>query len=116
MKQSFLKINEKLAGALSYVAGPATGLIFYVGETATGNNNQFVKFHALQSTIFLGGVIALQIILGVIRFVPFIGLIRWLVDFVSFIAYVFLIYSAYTGKTFRIPVIGDACYNTVYSK
>lgn len=114
MGESFLKINERLAGMLAYVLGPASGLFFYIGETVSGNNNRNVKFHALQSTVLFGGIWVLTFLLGIISFLPFMGLIIRLVDLASFVAYVYLIYSAYVGKNFRVPIVGDACYQQVY--
>jgi len=107
MQNSFLKIHQNYAGALAYLIGPFTGLIFYMGEGVAGTNNKFVKFHALQSIIFFTAAAIVRVFIGIISF---FGLIAGLFDIILFAAGVYLMLSAFGGKEFRIPVIGDACW------
>ena len=44
--------NPKLMGALAYLLGPITGILFLLME----KGNKFVRFHAMQSTILFGGL------------------------------------------------------------
>src|SRR4029078_6934653 len=65
-----------VAGALAYVLGPITGVIFYVLE----KDNRFVRFHAAQSIVVSLAMFIISFVLGilgvVIGAVPLIG---WLV-------------------------------------
>ncbi|WP_453991000.1 DUF4870 domain-containing protein [Bacillus nitroreducens] len=94
-------LTENVAGLLSYVLGPITGIIFLVIE----KENRFVRFHALQSTFVF---VAIFILSTVLTILPFIG---WLVGIIisplSFILWIILMYQAYQGKWYKIPAIGD---------
>lgn len=114
MNKSFIKINERLAASLAYLFGPISGLFFYIGETASGNNNLFVKYHALQSTLFFVLIAIIRFALGIIRRLPFMGMISGLYEFAVLLSLLLLMYMAFSGKNFRIPIIGEACYNSVY--
>ncbi|MGB7992629.1 DUF4870 domain-containing protein, partial [Methanoregula sp.] len=62
------------------------------------------KFHAMQSTItFLG----LTIVIIVLGWIPFIGMIVLLIDLIAVILWIVLIIKAYQGEKFKLPVIGD---------
>src|SRR3989344_4697379 len=52
--------NPKLMGALAYLLGPITGILFLLME----KGNKFVRFHAMQSTILFGGLFVVNIVLG----------------------------------------------------
>lgn len=96
--------NEKLMGALSYLLGPVTGIIFLVME----KKNQFVRFHAMQSTIVFGAILLLNIILGI---VPVLGWIIALIlspimAIVSFILWLVLMWKAYNGEKYMLPYFG----------
>ncbi|WP_411747190.1 DUF4870 domain-containing protein [Psychrobacillus psychrotolerans] len=77
------------------------GLIFLFVE----KENRFIRFHALQS-VFLG--VALIIISMVLPFIPIIGwmLSIWLPLLVLALV-VFLMYQAYNGKYYKLPLLGD---------
>ena len=64
-----LGVTENLGGALAYLLGPITGILFLLIE----KNNQFVRFHAMQSTILWVAMFILSSVLGII---PILG---WLV-------------------------------------
>jgi len=97
--------NERLISALSYLLGPVTGIIFLVTE----KNNKFIRFHAMQSTLFFGSVILLNLVLAI---VPIIG---WLIaliispflTLVTFIGWLFLMWKAFNGEMYRLPYFGD---------
>jgi uncharacterized membrane protein len=97
-----------VAGALAYLLGPITGVLFLLIE----KNSPFVRFHALQSIVF--GVIwmifwiVLSVISGV---VPVLG---WVVGFlISIVAglgglviWLLLMWKAYQGQEWELPVAG----------
>ena len=101
-------LTPNLAGALSYLLGPVTGIIFLVLE----RTNNFVRFHAMQSTV-LGVVwiivsIALSVLSGI---VPVIGwifglLISVVLGIGGFILWLLLMWNAYQGKEWELPVVG----------
>ncbi|KYH24078.1 hypothetical protein HAPAU_41570 [Halalkalicoccus paucihalophilus] len=113
-------LDENVAGALSYLFGFVTGLIFFLIE----KENDFVRFHAAQSMAFSGllfvAYIALSIVGTVITTVMFsststffvgsivsmvLGLV-WLVLALGGLAtWLYLLVSSYQGKTPRIPIV-----------
>jgi len=110
MNKTRFGLSENTEGALAYVFGIISGLFFLIAE----NNNQFVRFHSLQSIMFFVCMAALNIIVSVIFFVPFFGffefIVRGFIAFVSFIMYVILIILAYCGKMVKIPFIGELAW------
>lgn len=107
-------LEENVAGALSYLLGPLTGILFYVLE----DENPFVRFHAAQSTILFGGLfvvgIGLSMATAVFAIIPVLG---WLISAVlglvglvlmglGFVLWLFLMYNAYTGGEYEVPVAG----------
>lgn len=95
------KGNQNMMGALTYLLGFVTGIIFLLIE----KENKFVRFHAMQSTITFGGLFVLGIFLG---FVPILG---WLVGLllmpVELILWVVLMWKAFSGEMFKLPVVGE---------
>jgi len=89
-------LPKNTAAALSYVLGWLTGIIFLLIE-----KDPFVRFHAMQSIITFG-------ILTLLSFVPIIGwILSPLVMIVGFILWLVLIFKAYQGEEFKLPVIGE---------
>lgn len=89
-------LPKNTAAALSYVLGWLTGIIFLLIE-----KDPFVRFHAMQSIITFG-------LLTLLSFVPIIGwILSPLVMIVGFVLWLVLIYKAYQGEEFKLPVIGD---------
>lgn len=96
-----LGISENIESLLCYVLGWVTGIVFLVLE----KENKFVRFHAMQSlTTFL----PLFIISMVIGIIPFIGLIiSILITPLGLILWILLMYKAFKGERFKLPVVGD---------
>lgn len=91
-----LGLPKNTAAALSYVLGWITGIVFLLVE-----KDPFVRFHAMQSIIVFG-------ILTVINFIPLIGwILSPLIMIVGFVLWLLLIYKAYQGEEFMLPVVGD---------
>jgi uncharacterized membrane protein len=94
-------MDENVAALLTYVFGLVTGILFLVIE----KESKFVRFHAFQSILISAAFIILNMVLG---FIPIIGwLISLLLSPVGFILWLILLYQAYQGKWFKLPVIGD---------
>jgi len=104
---SSLGMQPNVSAGLSYVLGWVTGLIFFLLE----KQNRFVRFHAMQSILFFGGLTVIQIILGVIGNFPFIGLftipLGLVVGLVWFVGWIVLMINGFQGKYFKLPIVGD---------
>ena len=91
-------LSKNTAGALSYVLGPITGIIFLVLE-----KDAFVRFHAMQSIVVFVGLFALQWMLGItlilLPLVPLVGLL-------GFALWLLLIYKAWQGEEWSVPFFG----------
>jgi uncharacterized membrane protein len=108
-------LSDNAAGALSYLAGLITGIIFLVLDPY--KNSRFVRFHAFQSIFFniawivfwivwsIFGVILIAITKGLFAFI--LMPIELLIALGGLVLWIYLMYSASQGKTFRIPVIGN---------
>ena len=117
--KSVFGLNENMAAALSYVLGPISGIITLVLE----RENKFVRFHALQSTLWFLFMWIIFWVVGLIAGVPIpiIGFLIWLVTrpvmwiwwLVFFGSRIFLMFRASTGAEFKIPFIGDVVWNQI---
>ena len=94
--------DANVAAALSYFLGFVTGAIFLVIE----KRNRFVRFHAMQSTIFFAIAVLAQILL---RIIPAVGFLLWLFVIlpVSAVVWLLMMYKAYQGEEFKLPLIGQ---------
>jgi uncharacterized membrane protein len=103
---------ENVAGALCYVLGWVTGLIFYFID-----KRPFVRFHAAQSIVTFGGLQVIGIVVGMLFGISLMGgglggmsigfgLFR-LLQLVGLILWILLMIKAYQGEKFRVPVAAD---------
>jgi len=88
------KNNDNIMAALAYLLGSVSGIIIYLIEKDKPDKSRFVMFHAVQAII-------LGIVWFIFSFVPFIG------QLVILITWVVMIYKAYTGEEYHLPVIGE---------
>jgi uncharacterized membrane protein len=107
-KQTSTGLEPNLAGALSYLCGWVTGLVFYLME----KENNFVRFHAMQSIIVSAAFTVLFIACAILGNIPVIGWLFYLVGYpvvglVSFIVWILLMVKAYQGERYRLPVVGE---------
>lgn len=105
-------LAPNVAGALAYLLGPITGIAFLVLE----KENRFVRFHAAQSTaigvLMIALSFALSIAAGVLAFIPVLGWIVALlvsvgIAFASFFLWLYLMWSAFQGRSWHAPVAGQ---------
>ena len=93
--------NKKTYTILAYVLGWIGGLIFLF----VGKDDPDVKWNAAQSLIIFGGLSIVILVLSFIPFVGLIGLVLWLIGFIYWV--VFLIQSLQgNGEKIQAPVIG----------
>lgn len=95
-------LDANLAAALSYLVGFVTGAIFLVVE----KENRFVRFHAMQSTLLFAGIVALDILLQIVPLLGALVVIVLVVPASAFL-WLFLMFKAYQGEEFKLPVIGQ---------
>lgn len=104
-----LDISENIEGLLCYVLGFATGTVFLVLE----KENKFVRFHAMQSVAtFLPLFVISFVIPIVVGMIPFIGwaisgVVSTLITLLGLILWLLLMYKAFKGERFKLPVVGD---------
>jgi uncharacterized membrane protein len=103
-------LGKNVAGALSYLVGALTGVLFLVID-----RRPFVRFHAMQSIVVTIAIIALSIALGIFSLilgaVPIFG---WLVGLLlslafsvaGFVLWIYLMYRAWEGDEWEVPVVG----------
>ena len=117
--KSIFGLSENIVAALSYIAGPFSGIAVLVME----RENKFVRFHALQSTIWFTLILIVGWILGFLSNLP-IPVLGWLLGFAirpvlaiggfaAFISMILLMVMAAGNKTFKIPIIGDVVWTQV---
>ena len=107
-------LTPNVAGALAYLVGAITGILFLVIDPF--KTDRVVRFHAFQSIFFNLAWIAFWILwtivglmLGAISHGLFFIIqlpINLLLFVGGFCLWAYLMYTAYQGKTFQIPVIG----------
>src|SRR5580692_10696393 len=107
-------LTPNVAGALAYLVGAITGILFLVIDPF--KTDRFVRFHAFQSIFFNLAWIAFWIVwmivglmLGAISHGLFFIIqlpINLLVTVGGFCIWIYLMYSAYQWKTFQLPIIG----------
>ncbi|WP_435320376.1 DUF4870 domain-containing protein [Haloarchaeobius sp. TZWSO28] len=107
-------LSPNVAGALAYVFGLLSGIVMLVVD----GDDDFVRFHAMQSiglsVVIFGLYLALGILTVVLSFVPVVGrilgvltgLLFPLLGFGGFLLWVFMLYQAYQGNRFELPIIG----------
>lgn len=114
-------LDENVAGALAYLFGFVTGLVFFLIE----DDNKFVRFHAMQSIVVFGGLFVIgfvfSILQGMVGFAGFgtmqtawtfwlIGMFLWLaytvVMVAAFVLWLMLMVRAYKGEMWSLPIAG----------
>ncbi len=109
-----LDIEENIEGALTYVLGWLTGIVFLVLE----KKSDFVRFHAMQSIVTF---LPLSILTWILRWVgrptwgyshyspgiPALMYLSWIIGLGMFLVWLLLMFKAYQGERFKLPVIGD---------
>lgn len=104
-------LQSNVAGALCYLAGFITGILFLVLEPY--RQDRFVRFHAFQSIFFSLGWIVLHFALAIL-----LSLLPWtlwhlvatmstLLSLALFCLALWLMFKAYNREQFKLPVIGD---------
>jgi uncharacterized membrane protein len=113
-RESATGLDSNLAGALTYLFGFVTGIVFLVVE----RRDEYVRWHAAQSIAVFGGLVALNVGLTVVGIVlglaldgivggligVLLSLVGLVVGLAGLVAWIGLMVTAYQGKTVRVPV------------
>jgi len=107
-------MDTNLVGALTYLAGFITGIVFLVLDPY--KSNSFVRFHAFQSIFFNIAWVAFWIVWMILSAVltpltaGIFGLIALplmlIFTLAGFGIWIFLMYQAYQQNLFRLPIVG----------
>jgi uncharacterized membrane protein len=104
-QSSGTNLEPNVAGALSYAFGWITGLVFFLLE----KDDDFVRFHAMQSIIVFG-VFNVIWFFGMI-FIWIVPVLAWIVCTIVgigiLILWIILMIKAYQGEKFKLPIAGD---------
>ncbi|MEN3014865.1 MAG: DUF4870 domain-containing protein [bacterium] len=115
-----LGLQENIAAALSYI--PIICIVFLLIE----RENNFVRFHAIQSALIFSIAMVFIVISSVVScfasFIPAIGQILSCVCTLAIIPFsiaysvliIFLAIKAYQREHFKLPIIGDYAEKVVY--
>ena len=100
-EKTAIGLDENVVGALCYSFGWISGLVFF----ATEPQNRFVRFHAMQSIVVFGAAcLALLVCIAI----PFLGwILSIFVVYGSAALWLVLMFKAYQGERFKLPVAGD---------
>ena len=108
-------MDTNMVGALTYLAGFITGIMFLVLDPY--KSNSFVRFHAFQSIFFNIAWVAFWIVWMILSAVltpltaGVFGLIALplmlIFAVIGFGIWLFLMYQAYQQKLFKLPLVGN---------
>ena len=97
--KSTTDLPNNVAGALSYVLGPVTGVVFLII-----GKDKFVRFHAMQSIVVFMGIFIIQ---WVLTFTVILLPIVPLITIGGFVLWLLLIYKAWQGEEWEVPIAGS---------
>lgn len=105
-------LEPTIAAALAYLVGPLSGILVLLAE----RSNRFVRFHAWQAILGLGGLwviaAALYLLAFITLFVSATGfrVMLWLstIAWVCWVVvWIFCLVNAFTGQMWRMPLVGE---------
>ena len=108
-------MTDNMAGALCYLFGFITGILFLV--LAPYNQDRNIRFHAFQSIFLNIAWIALWIVVTIRdfvlpRYIPFLGIFHQpgarssSLGLGGFIVWLYMMFKTYNGEKIVLPVIG----------
>jgi len=108
-----VSMNDNMAGALCYLFGFITGILFLV--LAPYNQNREIRFHAFQSIFLNIAWFAVWIVVTIIslalNFIPFLGTFVSVVlhlglFLAGLIIWFYLMFKTYNGEKIVLPFVG----------
>lgn len=100
-------LTENVASALCYLFGFLSGIIFLV--LAPYNQNRTIRFHAFQSIFLTIAWFACSIIVAMLGSIThgLFWLLSPVVGLMFMLVWLYMMYTAFTNKKVKLPVIGD---------
>lgn len=104
-------LDANVAGALSYILGALTGILFLVID----GHRPYVRFHAMQAITVTVGMIVLSIALGIVSAVlAVVPILGWLIGLLltlglsaaGLVLWLYLMYRAWQGDEWEVPIAG----------
>ncbi|WP_367884971.1 DUF4870 domain-containing protein [Thermococcus sp. JCM 11816] len=100
-KRTSLGLDENIEGLLAYLLGFVTGIILLLLE----KESDFVRFHAMQSTIIF---LPLWIAIKIFSYIPLLGwIIADLLGLIGLVVWIVGMVKAYQGERYKFPIAGD---------
>jgi len=105
-------LDPNVAAALAYLAGPLSGLLLFLVE----RHSTYVRFHAMQSIVGLGGLwllaAAFALLAGLTVFISATGFLvllyaAWLTGAAWIVVWIICLVKAFTGQVWKLPFAGD---------
>jgi uncharacterized membrane protein len=123
MVKATFGLDENVASAATYVLGWITGILFFVME----KDNKTVRFHAMQSILtflpltilwwIIGSIYSMMIFgagaYGAVGMWGILSVISLLISIVVLLLWLFLMYKAYLGEKFKMPIVGEIAESQV---
>jgi uncharacterized membrane protein len=106
-------MTDNMAGALCYLFGFITGILFLV--LAPYNQNREIRFHAFQSIFWnlamIGCWIVFAIVARIFLFIPILGALVAFVLYAvlglgGFLIWLFMMFKTYNGEKILLPIVG----------
>ena len=104
-------LSAHVAAALAYLAGPFSGVLVLLAE----NTSSYVRFHAWQSIIGLGGLGLLVVVVWGVAFASVIVsatafrvliTVFWVVAAVWLVVWGLCLVKAFTRRRWKLPIAG----------
>jgi uncharacterized membrane protein len=123
MVKATFGLDENVASAACYVLGWLTGIIFFLME----KDNKTVRFHAMQSILtflplmilvwIIGAIVSMMVLgagmYGAVGMWGIVSLIMTLIWIIMLLLWLVLMFKAYQGEKFKVPIVGDIAENQV---
>ncbi|OGD83217.1 hypothetical protein A3A54_02650 [Candidatus Curtissbacteria bacterium RIFCSPLOWO2_01_FULL_39_62] len=106
--------NRNLVAAMAYLLFFVTGIVILMVE----QEDKFVRFHAMQSTLVFGGLFILNLVFQIgldpIAIIGFLGsLVGALISIVAVVIWLVSMIKAYQGQMLKWPIVGKLAENWV---
>jgi len=101
MMKTALGLERNISALLSYSLGWVSGLIVILLE----KEDDFVRFHAMQSIVTFGALTILSVAFGATFM--FMGIFGSLINIAGIALWIMLMVKAYQGEKYMLPVIGE---------
>lgn len=93
-------LQENTAAVISYFGLFFLSVFFVFNE----KHSNFVRFHAMQSTILF---LSLLVIVIIFRYIPFGWIVNIVIGIIAILLWIMLMVKAYRKEYYKLPIIGD---------